>query len=1019
MEEAMLNRYIGILLAILVPVLLFAQDGKVRGRVVDKETGEPLVGASVLLDGTTLGASSDVNGDYIILAVPPVVYTVKVNYVGYAPYSISNIRVSSGQTTTLDVKLTSSAIQVGEIQVIAERPIIQRNTTNTIRTTTQEDIQNLPVRGVGAVVALQAGVTTQAGRFYIRGGRSSETAYYVDGAPVTNPLTSTSYVSVVPEAVEEVQVQSGGFSAEFGGANSGIVSTNMRTGTADYRASVSFETDDLAKPGKEFLGTTGAGYRNAVVTLSGPIPSVEALRFYALYQNNYQRDRSYGWVTPFTFNLVGDNSDPQPGRALPGPFAMKENFIPKNWYTANTFQGNLVYDAKSFKVRFTGSYEQDKLPSDVQLVPDVTNYTARPFPNALFNYYRTNRLMETTQKYALFNLKVTHVLDAETYYELSGSYQLNDTKRQDPNFGDNWMSYTDSTANAALGYTGWTDRWNGPPEYKVINGFEIANEFAPNVSYNKQRQVSWGGGAEIVHQVSKYWELKGGGRFDRWTMRNFTVNSINGLNGFLYGQHGEHVAPTFTSAAQRTAVLAKAGGINNYGYDVDGNEVSDGPDAPFHPTFLSAYVQNKFEYQDFVFNAGLRFEHFQPGSKTFPNPSDPYSAYNDTLDVIDQSKLVDAPTYNYVLPRLSFSFPVSVGTVFYAQYGKYVQMPSLNLLYVGNTTISRTVSTTTRGNAYLTPVGFLMTPERSTQYEMGIRQMLSENFSFTLTGFYKDARDQAQQRNYVTPDGVSLYRSYQNVDFGTVKGIELTLELRRTKRFAARVNYTLSDAQGTGSNPNGAAGIIEQGIGRQINFINPLGYNQKHRGTVMFDYRWNENEGGPILSGLGGNLLFTFNSGHSYTKIKSLQSLGQSNSWTVGTYPQTDPRYSYPTEPINSSSTPFFLNIDLAISKLFAIGSVKTEVFIHITNLLNTKQVLNVYPTTGESDNDGWLTNPLAANYLNIPQYADFYRAINLENRWSWAGLPERGQSLGAATNSTNDIYGVPRQIRIGARVEI
>ena len=1013
MEAAMHSRYIVILFAILFPALLFAQDGKVRGKIVDKDSGEPLIGATVTLEGTTLGAATDVNGEYIVLAVGPGVYTIKANYIGYAPYTISNVRVSAAQTTTQDFKLTSSAIQVEGVQVIAERPLIQRNTTNTVRTATGDELQNLPVRGVANVVALQAGVVTQGGRVYVRGGRAGETAYYIDGAPVTNPFTNTAYITVVPEAVEEVQVQAGGFTAEYGGANSGIVTTNMRTGGSDYHASVDFETDDFAKPGSEFLNTSAQGYRNVVATFSGPIPSLDALKFFALYQNNYLRDRSFGWVTPFQFNLVGDAQDPVPGEQLPGAFGLKENYIPKNWFTSNTVQGNLVYDAKSIKIRFTGSYEQQKLPSDLQLGPANATYTSKPFASALFNYYRTDRYLESTNKLSLYSLKFTHALDASTYYEVSASFQSRDSKRQDPNFGDNWQSYSDSTANAALGYTGFINRWNGPPEYTVIDGFEIANPNQPNFNYNKQQQQDIGGSVDFVRQVNQAWELKAGGRYDRWTMRNFTVAAINGYMAAI----SSGTLPTDPNA--RRAVLAKAGTINNFGYDVDGNEVNSGFDAPFHPTFASAYIQNKFEYQDFVFNAGLRFEYFKPNHKTFPDALDPQESFNTNLDVIDQSKLVDAPTYKYVLPRFSFSFPVTAATVFYAQYGKYVQMPALNLLFVGNTTLSRTVSNQTRGNAYLTPVGYLMTPERSTQYEMGIRQMLTDNFAFTLSGFYKDSRDQAQVRNVISTEGVSLYRSYLNVDFGTVKGIELTFDLRRTHRFAARMNYTLSDAEGTGSNPNAAFGIIEQGIGRQINFINPLGYNERHKGTVMLDYRWDENEGGPVLSGLGGNLLFTFNSGHAYTKIKGLSSLGQSSPWNVGTYPQQDPRFSFPAEPINNSTTPFFLNIDFGLSKLFALGPVKTEIYLHITNLLNTKQILNVYPTTGLAEDDGWLNNPLAANFLTIPQYAEFYRAINLENRWSWAGLPERGQSLSSPENSTNDIYGIPRQIRLGVRVEI
>ncbi len=1008
----MLQRYTAMLFLLLVPAMLFAQDGKLRGKVVDKDSGEPLIGATIVLEGTTVGASSDLNGEYIVLAVRAGVYTVRVNYVGYAPYSISNIRVSAGQTTSLDFRLTASSVEVQEVQVVAERPLIQRNTTNTIRNATQEELQNLPVRGVGEVVALQPGVVRQQGNFYIRGGRAGEVAYYVDGAQVTNPLTNTANVTIVPEGVEEIQLQAGGFTAEFGGANSGIVSTSMRTGTSEYKASALYETDDFAKPGSKFLNTTSAGYRNVSATFSGPIPGIDQLRFFALYQNQYERNRNYTWLTPMEFNLVGDAYDPHPGQPLPGVFSFKENYMPRNWFTSNIVQGNVLYDATAVKVRLTGSYETQKNPWSVQ--SDWNNSGAGG--SVLYNYYRQKRIMETKNDITLLSLKVTHVIDPTTYYEVSGSFQNRSSKRTDPDFGEDWMSYTDSVKNAALGYTGFKDHWSGPADYSVIDGFAIANENLPNNSYNKQKQQSIGGALDLVKQVAKSWEVKVGGRYERWTMRNFTVGTVSGLNTFLYGIHGGQTQ-TFASADERRVRMAKAGLINNYGYDVDGNESNDGFDAPYHPTFVSAYVQNKFEYQDFVLNAGLRYEYFKPGHKTFKDAITP--DFNQTLDVIDQSLLVDAPTYQFVLPRLSFSFPVTAATVFYAQYGKYAQMPTLNLMYVGNTTLSRTVSPTSRGNAYLTPVGFLLTPERSTQYEMGIRQQLADNFAFTLSGFYKDARDQSQVRNIVNEQGVAVYRSYQNVDFGTVKGIELTVELARTKRFAARVNYTMSDALGTGSNPNAAFGIIEQGIGRQINFINPLGFNQRHRGTIMLDYRWADNEGGPVLSGLGGNILFTFNSGHAYTKIADIKSLGQSDSWTVGTYPQQDPRYSYPVEPINSSSTPFFLNIDLGVSKNFSVGLFNMEVYVHVTNLLNTKQILNVYPTTGLAEDDGWLNNPLAANKLLIPQYAEFYRAINLENRWSWVGLPERGQTLGTATGEVNDIYGIPRQIRVGARVEL
>lgn len=168
----MLRKLVLALFAVtLLPLALYAQDGKIRGTVKDNESNEPLIGANVVLDGHGLGASTDVNGDYIILSVPPGVYTIKVSLVGYAALTVSNVRVNANLTTTQDLRLSSSAVQLQGVEVVADRPLIQRNTTNTVRLTTQEDIENLPIRGVQNILALQAGVVQQNGNLYVRGGR--------------------------------------------------------------------------------------------------------------------------------------------------------------------------------------------------------------------------------------------------------------------------------------------------------------------------------------------------------------------------------------------------------------------------------------------------------------------------------------------------------------------------------------------------------------------------------------------------------------------------------------------------------------------------------------------------------------------------------------------------------------------------------------------------------------------------------------------------------------------------------
>ena len=980
--------------AVLLPALLLAQDGKLRGRVTDRDSGEPLVGANVFVEGTNLGAACDINGDYIILSVRPGVYTLRVSYVGYNQLTISNVRISSNITTSQDIKLTSSAIQVQAVEIVAERPLVQRNTTNTVRLQTQEDIENLPIRGIQNIIALQAGVVQQGGNLYVRGGRAGEVAYFIDGANVTNPLFNSENISMIQEAVEELQLQAGGFTAEYGGSASGIVRTNVRTGGSSYKASLDYLTDDFAKPGKQFLNTSSVGYRNFVATLGGPVPGVQNMTFFVAGQHNYNRNRRAMWLTPFEFDLKTDaNYSKGAGKDLPGTIGFKENYLPNNWIYTNSGQGTIQYDLQPLKFRFTGSYSYQANP------------TRGDWPGAIANVFAQRRSFTEARTNLFGSLRMTHVIDASTYYEVSASYTNRTYKTIDPDFGTNWSSFMDSTANAAIGYTNFSSRWVGPNPYYVINGFGLNNENNPNNTFQINSQVSLGFSGDLTRQMNKNWELKVGGRYETWTMRLFNIGNISNRQSYLYGTRGTSYV-TFASAEERRIALGKStnGNVNHYGYTVDGVKADDGLDAPRKPVFISGYLQNKFEYRDLILSVGLRYEYFDPHHKSFSDPLNP--EYNSELDIIDETKQVAVKPYQLLLPRLSVSFPVTDNTVFYAQYGNYAQMPSLNNIYVGNTVLSRTVSPITRGNAYLTPIGFLVRPERTTQYEMGIRQVLSGNFAFTLSGFYKDIKDQIQVRSVLDANNVELYKAYLNDDFGTVKGLELTLELRRTERFAAKVNYTLSDARGTGSNNQSAFGALEQNIGRATSVINPLDFNQTHRGSVLIDYRWGIDEGGPILSGLGANILASFNSGRPYTKVQELKEYGQSSVWDVGVEPQNDRRYSYPTESVNSSTTPFYFNLDLQVSKMFRFGPVGMEVYVNVLNLLNTKHVLMVYPTTGSAQDDGIMTNPLSAGARQVPNYEAFYRAINLENRW-------------AAYGPIGELYGVPRQIRVGVRAEI
>jgi len=998
-----------IILLLVVPALLFAQDGKIRGKVTDRETGDPLIGANVVIDGTSLGASTDINGEYTILTVPPGTYAVKVSYIGYASVTISNVRVSSNITTTQDFLVSSTAIQVDAVEIVAERPLIQRNTTNTIRMTTQENIKNLPFRGLQNIVALNAGVVQQDGILYVRGGRSGEVAYFIDGATATNPLFNSEAISPIQEAIEEIQLQSGGYTAEFGGANSGIVRTTARTGGKTFQATVDYQTDDFAKMGSQFLDTSPRGYRNAVVTLGGPVPMMSAMRFFVAGQHNYLRNRNHMYLVPFRFDsLVTDGYDNRPiGTRLPGPVEFQENALPGNTRQENTLQTTLLWDANPVKVRFTGSYAQIVSPG------------GKSWPTALNSYFR-KRNTESTTNNTFGSLRITHVLSPTTFYEVGLSYLDRSAKTIDPAFGDDWRLYVDSVEAFNRGYvtngtTGWRSRFTGPTSYSVINAFSFTHENAPINSYSKSSQTNMGLTVDLTSQITSNWELKVGGRLDAWSMRSFYVGDIATLNTFLDGAGAKYDRAKLDAdpalMREYKVYADRRGSMNNYGYDVFGDKLDDGPEGPRKPMFASAYFQNKFEFSDLVLNLGLRYEYLDVNNITVADYVSPDWDYALNYFKTDDM-LVETDPFNMLLPRISFSFPVTEKTVFYAMYGKYAQFPDLNRLYDGNGYFASRISPVSRVGYTIASApagtGFLAKPERTTQYEAGFRQTVGDNAAFTISGFYKDIKDLLQIRRVTNALGVPIFAAYGNEDFATTKGIELTLELRRINRLMARLHYTLSDARGTGSNAmSSRVAVSDQSDVRFPNFIYQLDFNQGHVGTVMVDYRWAKGDGGPLVEGLGFNCLVTFNSGHNYTRILEPQNLGQASPWNIGVRPLIDARTRNPIEPVNSSSTPWVFNVDLNINKVFYFDDFNVELYVNVLNLFDTKQIINVFPNTGTAQDDAWLRSPLAASFLAIPGYAEFYKAINIDNRHAYIGA------------TGNDLFGTPRQIRVGVKVEL
>lgn len=478
--------------------------------------------------------------------------------------------------------------------------------------------------------------------------------------------------------------------------------------------------------------------------------------------------------------------------------------------------------------------------------------------------------------------------------------------------------------------------------------------------------------------------------------------------------------------------------------------------ASFEPIYMAVYGQDKFTFEDLVFNIGVRVDRFDAnqsvladpyvlyptikagedkakelGAKSFVDPNavvyvddvnnptkivgyrldnvwmnsngtqiqDPslsvstggldagngispllVNASESEAEFIDERSFKDyVPQFSF-MPRISFSFPISDEALFYAHYDVLTQRPSgantfnpiqiLNWVYNGNITMNNPN----------------LRPEKTIDYELGFQQKLNKKSSLVISLFYREFRDQIQIYRY-TGAYPSTYYSFNNIDFGTVKGLTAAYDLRRSGNARVRASYTLQFANGTGSDQNTAEALIKSNQ-PNLRTLFPYDYDQRHAFNLSLDYRWGEGKeyNGPTwgkkdtkwLQNTGFNVTFRGGSGTPYTKSSNISPFGQ-NDIIAGS--------------INGSRLPWSFRMDARLDKDFIVAQTDKRtyymnVYLQVLNVLNTKNIMNVYAATGNPDDDGYLA---AAEYqstiegqVDVQSYRDLYSiAVNSPYNYS------------------------------------
>jgi len=956
------------LLFILFPVLLYAQSGKLRGFVKDQETGDPLPGANVIIVGTTYGAASDINGEYIILNVPVGVHSIKTSYLGYRDVTTTNIRVNIDLTTHINFDLPAEAIIGEEVVITAERPLVNTNATNNVSILTSEEIINLPIREYRQMASLAVGVVADdEGTLYVRGGREEETAYYVDGVYQNNLRMGTGTGELSTNSLEEVAVQAGGFNAEYGFANSAVVHATTKSGGSKYKLFGEIVTDEWLSKTKENLGTYSYGYNVYNLSLSGPVPGFKnRVKFFSSIERDYFYDRSPSiGVHPV---LIEDRQAPESG--LVGPDGIdiiegKMGPLPNNDSGRWLANANIIIDLKPIRIKIGGNMTREKYDDSI----DTYGVS-----NMVFNSHRNPRWENFSQS---IYFKVTHALSSRTLYSGQINYFEDGNERYDPVLKRDFINYGDKIDFNNDGVFNPNLRSNG---LNYTSDASTANIFFPSGylmnDYLLNRTNYIGSKFDLTHQQGRMHEFKFGFEFRRHTVKRYRIYNPMDL------------ATIFSNSPDIDPELAYASvGLDAYGYELvqdpgKNGDLKEGSatkyDKAKHPIIYAVYLQDKIEVSDLVLNLGLRVDHFDANAYVYENPLDIRQTQDEKFDL---TQLRRSKSHTTISPRIGLAFPVTDKTVFYGQFGKFSQLPQLLNLFNG-------WGIPMTGGLVITNRNADVKPPKTTSFEVGFRQQIGEYAALDISAYYKQTYDMLQVL-FLANASPFAYHRYTNGDYGTIKGMSVNFRLRRTARISANLSYTLQFAGGTGS----TAGSNVRGSDWEKTYVAPTNFDQRHTGSLNVDVRFKENDGPAFLgfkpfANVGMNFLFKFGSGFPYTP----REVGDTYFLFAGLAKAA----------INSSYGPWNLQLDGRIDRVLNVGGVDFKIYLLAINILGTRNwnSRQIYRATGDIEDNGFLASPDGKTWIadnGGEKAADLYRlAINSPDHWS-----------------------VPRQLRLGIQFNI
>ena len=938
-----------------------AQTGKVAGRVTDAR-GEGLPGVSVLVMGTARGAATDLDGYYTIVSVPAGSHDIRFTFLGFTTRLVEGVSVSINQTTTINAELAEETAELGQVVVRAERPVVEADVSNSRLNVSAEEIRALPVSSVGSVVGLQAGVQ---GDFQVRGSGSDEVSFQVNGLLLRDERGNAPYTNISLASVQEVQVQTGGFNAEYGNVRSAVVNVITKEGSpTDYSADViarvspptqknfgplandpdSYWIRPFIDPEVAFTGTqnwdpiTRSQYPSfqgwnaeSQRRLGNADPtddlSPEALRDAFLYQHrksfeitepDYELDLGFGGPVPGVSRLMGN-------LRFYASYRREQDMLLLPLHTDR-------FTEQSGHLKITSDLPQGfKLSVEGRLGGEDGTGASR---SGQAGFFRSSTGIAA-------NLTNTSYIDSRIF---SGDYWGPSATRYSQVGGTLSKAFSGSSA-FELRFNRFDTRYNTNPGPLRDPGTAVT---IGGVSFDEGPfgyQPYPSDGVDGMRMGVGMSNSRDSSRVTTYTLQADYTNQLNRFLEFKTGLE-TNLTRSRINYAQVDSFLT--GGNFRVVWDKT-------------PTRAAVYGQTKLEFNGMVANTGLRVDYAHAGGEFYDfelydrrfagvpiSGGDPRPGL-DSLFVTSSTRRIVT-----LSPRLGVSFPITSVSKLFFNYGHFRQLPTSDDLY-----LVRAFSSSGQISRIADPNNPL---PLTVAYELGYEQSFLNQFLVRVAGYYKDIALDPRLVTYQSRSGSVTYSLTEPNAFADVRGFELTLTKNRGDWLRGFANYTYmvytSGYFGFPSIFENATLQQNQADSDQIRrnaSSRPVPRPYARIGVDLFA----PDDFGPRVAGLrplGGwqaNLVYRWSDGGGYT-------WGDNGVAPPGV--------------VNNVSVRDFWTTDLRLQKAFTLAGRRATFFADVFNLTN-RQALSFGGTTfygaaDSADRNAYLTSlhfPASEDYTNVP----------------------------------------------------